>query len=208
MKMILPVTKSFRRGTLPVALAAACALLAVMFAPCPRRGCALTAEKRAFVMLKNREAQPATSDFDRAVSLDALLAAGDDASRWSESRAGAVEGYVVGVQAGGVESSNCFSLTRRDVHIHLARRADAPATETVVVEVTPRAAEAARARGLDWSLGALRRDLTGHLCRFEGWLLFDREHADESLNTAPGNPVDWRATAWELHPATRIEIVR
>lgn len=206
--MILTLTRSFRRRALAGALAFAGATLALTFAPCPPRGCALTAQKRAFVMLKNREAQPTASDFDRAVSLDALLAAGDDTSRWSESRAGAVEGYVVGVQVGGIESSNCFSLTRRDVHIHLARRADAPATETVVVEVTPRAAESARARGLDWSHGALKRDLTGRWCRVEGWLLFDREHADESLNTAPGNPVDWRATAWELHPVTKIEIVK
>jgi hypothetical protein len=198
-----------RRILLGVALLILLAvLLAPELAPCPRQGCALTPEKRAFVLLKNRETLPRESDFDRGVSLDALLAAGDDTSRWSESRAAAVEGYVVGVEVGGVESSNCFSLTRRDVHIHLARRADAPATGTVVVEVTPRSAAAARARGLDWSRGALRRDLTGHLCRFEGWLLFDREHADESLNTAPGNPVDWRATAWELHPVTRIEIVR
>jgi hypothetical protein len=183
-------------------------LLAPELAPCPRQGCALTAETRAFVGLKNREAPPAESDFDRRVSLDALLTAGDDTSRWSEERAGAVEGYVVEVSVGGIESSNCFSLTRRDVHVHLARRAGAPAVETIVVEVTPRAAAAARARGLDWSLRALRRDLTGRLCRFEGWLLFDREHADEALNTAPGNPVDWRATAWELHPVTKIEIVR
>jgi hypothetical protein len=206
--MILTMTRSFRRGALVGALASAGAALALTLAPCPKQGCALTAEKRAFVTLKNREAHPLEADFDRGVSLDALLAAGDDAARWSESRAGAVEGYVVGVQVGGVESSNCFSLTRRDVHIHLARRADAPATETVVVEVTPRAANAARSRGLDWSLRTLRRDLTGRLCRFEGWLLFDREHADESLNTAPGNPVDWRATAWELHPVTKIEVVR
>ena len=183
-------------------------LLAPELAPCPRRGCALTANKRAFVLLKNREAQPTEFDFDRRASLDALLAAGDDTSRWSQERAAAVEGYVVSVQTGGIESSNCFSLTRRDVHVHVARRADAPATETVVVEVTPRAAAVASARGLDWSLAALRRDLSGRLCRFEGWLLFDREHADESLNTAPGNPVNWRATAWELHPVTRIEIVR
>jgi hypothetical protein len=203
------VARGLRRWAPAGALAAAAvAALALSLAPCPPRGCALSAGKRAFVLLKNREAPPAESDFDRSASLDALLAAGDDKSRWSESRAASVEGYVVGVQAGGVESANCFSLTRRDVHIHLARRAGAHATETVVVEVTPRASEAARARGLDWSLPALRRDLAGRLCRFEGWLLFDREHADESLNTAPGNPVDWRATAWELHPVTKIEIIR
>ncbi|HEX8161967.1 MAG TPA: hypothetical protein VF538_08850 [Pyrinomonadaceae bacterium] len=208
MRTVLPVTRIFRRRAPALALALAGAALALTSAPCPRQGCALTEGRRAFLSLKNREAQPAEPDFDRGVSLDALLGAGDDAARWSESRAAAVEGYVVGVQGGSVESSNCFSPTRRDVHINLARRADAPATETVVVEVTPRAADAARSRGLDWSLRTLKRDLTGRRCRFEGWLLFDREHADESLNTAPGNPVDWRATAWELHPVTKIEVVR
>jgi hypothetical protein len=42
----------------------------------------------------------------------------------------------------------------------------------------------------------------------EGWLLFDREHAGESENTAPGRAANWRATAWELHPVTKIEIIR
>jgi hypothetical protein len=184
------------------------ASLVVAFAPCPPQGCALTHEKRALALLKNRTAQPTDTDFDRRLTLDALIATGDDEARWSESRAGAFEGYVIAVQGGSIEASNCFSLTRRDVHIHLAARPDAPQRESVVLEVTPRAADAARARGSDWSLAALKRELTGRRCRFEGWLVFDREHADESENTAPGNPVNWRATAWELHPVTRIEVVR
>lgn len=174
---------------------------------CPPKGCALAPSKRALDTLKNRTTVPTTDDFDRRVTLDALTAEGEDDARWSESRAGMIEGYVVAVKRGGFEAANCFSFTRRDVHIHVATRPDAPLMETVVVEVTPRFADAARARGEDWSLDALRRALIGHRCRFEGWLLFDREHADESENTAPANPVDWRATAWELHPVTRIEIV-
>jgi hypothetical protein len=192
-------------GALLVLLGAA---LVVTRAPCPPQGCAITPAKRALVLLKNRETQPTGADFDRRVTLDALIAPGDDRARWSESRAGVVEGYVVTVQDGAVEAANCFSLTRRDVHIHVAARADAPLRECVVLEVTPRTSDAARARGQDWSLDALKRELTGRRCRFEGWLLFDREHADESENTASGNPVNWRATAWELHPVTRIEIVR
>ncbi|MCA1817269.1 MAG: hypothetical protein LC746_12815 [Acidobacteria bacterium] len=198
-----------RRLAVALAISAPCAALA-LFAQaryCPPRGCAVTPSARALDALKNRTTTPDDADFDRRATLGALAAAGDDRARWSESRAAAFEGYVVSVERGGVESANCFSLTRRDVHIHVAARPDAPPTETVVVEVSPRFMDAARARGDDWSLAALRRALVGHRCRFEGWLLFDREHAGESENTAPGNPVDWRATAWELHPVSRIEIV-
>ncbi|MFL6229899.1 MAG: hypothetical protein ACJ741_14090 [Pyrinomonadaceae bacterium] len=184
------------------------AALVLTLAPCPQGGCAPTPAARALASRKNRTAIPLDADFDRSVTLDALLQPGDDSARWSESRAAAVEGYVSDVREGSVESANCFSFTRRDIHIHLARRPDAPTEETVVVEVTPRARDAARARGLDWSFGALRRELLGRRCRFEGWLLYDSGHADESENTAPGNPVDWRATAWELHPLTGIEVLK
>jgi hypothetical protein len=176
--------------------------------PCPPRGCALTAERRALALLKNRDTPPLATDFDSRITLDTLLSPGADLSRWSDARAGAIEGYVIDVQAGSIEAANCFSLTRRDVHVHVALKPDAPLRESVVLEVTPRSADAARARGEDWSLDALKRELTHRRCRFEGWLTFDREHAAESENTAPGNPVNWRATAWELHPVTRIEVLK
>lgn len=199
-----------RRLTITFIILALCAALILVAQTryCPPQGCALTPATRAFILLKNRTTTPTDADFDRRATLDALIAPGDDRARWSESRAGVVEGYVVAVERGSVEAANCFSFTRRDVHIHVAARPDAPLTETVVVEVTPRFADLARARGGDWSLDALRRTLVGHRCRFEGWLLFDQEHADESENTAHGNPADWRATAWELHPVTRIEIIK
>jgi hypothetical protein len=184
---------------------------AVLFLPrglCPPPGAALSPSGREFMRLKNRDAEPGPRDFDDAVTLGALLRPGADRARWSESRAGRVEGYVVEVVEGGVEAVNCYSYRERDTHVHVAPRADAPRAEWVVVEVTPRAREGARRRGLDWSAGALRRELVGRRCRFEGWLLFDREHADESENTAPGAHGNWRATAWELHPVTAIEVLR
>ena len=175
---------------------------------CPASGAALTPARRAFLRLKNRVGAPRPEDFDAGVSLEALLRPGEDRGRWSESRAGRVEGYVIEVVEGGMEAANCFSHRERDVHIHVAPRPDAPRKEWLVLEVTPRGRLWAAESGWDWSAAALREDLVGRRCRFEGWLLFDREHADESENTAPGAAGNWRATAWEIHPVTRIEVLK
>jgi hypothetical protein len=115
---------------------------------------------------------------------------------------------VVEVVWGGIEAADCYSYRERDVHLHIAPRPDAPRTEWVVAEVTPRARRLALERGGDWSAEELRRVLVGRHCRFEGWLLFDREHADESEHTAPGSHGNWRATAWELHPVTSMEVLK
>jgi hypothetical protein len=77
----------------------------------------------------------------------------------------------------------------------------------VVAEVTPRLREWAAGAGEDWSEESLRRRLTGRRCRVEGWLLYDTEHDGEAENTAPGRALNWRATAWEIHPVTRVEVL-
>lgn len=202
---------SSRRGKVIALSGVLAALVAALFflnTFCPTEGITLSAEKRAFVGRKNRAAVPGAQDFDARVTLDALLQPGDDDARWDESRAAAVEGYVVAVGRGGVEAANCFSLTRRDTHIYLASRPAAPPRQRVVAEVTPRMRAWAEGRGLDWSEAALSRELVGRWCRVEGWLLFDREHAREAENTAPGGAGNWRATAWEIHPVTGIKVVR
>lgn len=207
------MTRPGRRRAAGLTLLALAALAAgVLFVLphglCPPPGAALSPSGREFMRLKNRDAEPGPRDFDAGVTLEALLRRGEDRARWSETRAGRVEGYVVEVVEGGVEAANCYSYRERDTHVHIAPRAHAPRDEWVVVEVTPRARERARGRGQDWSAEALRRELVGRRGRFEGWLLFDREHADESENTAPGARGNWRATAWELHPVTAIEVLR
>ena len=173
----------------------------------PPQGCDPRPGVWAFNRLKNRAAPPASADFDRRITLAALVAPGDDRARWSETRAATIEGYVVAIVEANAEAANCFSLTRRDAHIEVALRADAPPRERVVVEVTPRLREWAKREGFDWSAPALRRDLVGHRCRFEGWLLFDDLHAGEAENTAPARAPNWRATAWELHPVTDIKVI-
>ncbi len=142
------------------------------------------------------------------MSLDALLEPGDDRDRWSEGRAARIEGYVVGVRRGGIEAANCYSLTSRDTHIYVAHSLNARPSERVVVEVTPSIREWARERGIDWSESALESNLIGRWCRIEGWLLFDREHAQESENLSPRSVQNWRATAWEIHPVTGITVLK
>ena len=137
-----------------------------------------------------------------------MLQPGDDRERWSQTRAARVEGYVVSLANGPMELTNCYLPCSRDIHIHVGLRPNAPAREQVVLEITPRRQEWARHQGWDWSEETLRGELLGHWCSFEGWLFYDSLHAGEAENTAPGQPGNWRATAWEIHPVTKFEIRR
>ena len=175
---------------------------------CPSAGIALTSNARRVHRLKNRTASPQAADFDSRVTLDALLQPGDDSNRWSSDRAARIEGEVIDVEYAGFEATNCYNPCRRDLHILIAKRKGVAKTEHVVLEVTPNLRDWATQQGLDWSEKTLQAQLIGHWCEFEGWLYFDVGHDEESENIAPNNPKNWRATAWELHPVTKITVVR
>jgi hypothetical protein len=199
-------------------IAALAVMLAIWFSyRCPASGLALSQGRRDFHRLKNRRFLPQPGDFDSSVSLQQLLQPGLDQSRWSTSRAARIDGYVVSVTSGPLELVNCFC--RRDAHINVALQPQAAAREIVVLEVTPTVRDSI-SRTInqeapdqspvltDWSTETLQKKLTGHWVRFEGWLFYDGQHESEAENTAPGREANWRATAWELHPITRIEIIK
>ena len=175
---------------------------------CPSAGLALTSRARNLHRLKNRIAFPQAADFDSRVTLAALLQRGDDTNRWSSDRAARIQGEVIDAAYARPEATNCFSPCRRDIHIVIANRRDAPKSEQVIVEVTPRFQDWANSQGIDWSAETLRQHLVGHWCEFEGWLYFDSGHDEESENIAPGKADNWRGTAWEIHPVTKITLVR
>ena len=175
---------------------------------CPSAGIAFTHRARLLHQLKNRTAIPKTFDFDSRVTLDALLKPGDDSQRWQIDHAARIQGEVIDVAYARAEATNCFSPCRRDIHILIATRKAAPKKEQVVLEVTPNLRDWAAKQGMDWSESALRTRLIGHWCEFAGWLYFDVGHAEESENSAPLNPNNWRATAWEVHPVTEITVIR
>jgi len=175
---------------------------------CPNSGIAFTRRARELHLLKNRTGLPQLTDFDSRITLDALLQPGNDTERWQTDRAVRIQGEVVDVAYARPEATNCFSPCRRDIHIVIARQKPAPKNEQVVLEVTPNLRDWAAQQGMDWSEGTLRTQLIGHWCEFAGWLYFDVGHVEESENTSPHNPNNWRATAWELHPVTEITVIR
>ncbi len=186
------------------------AAVAGLFDGCPPEGTAHSARIRRLNELKNRSAPPSDTDIDRSVTLAALLAPGDDHARWNESKAAEISGYVFRVKSGGKETTNCQAtdLPDEDTHIELVLSPmDSAANRRVIAEVTPRWRAAMQVQGVDWSTSALKAAIEGHWVKVRGWLFFDAEHQNQSENTAPGNTSNWRATAWEVHPVTSIEVV-
>jgi hypothetical protein len=198
------------RTLLPIVIAIALfiAVWLVLTRNCPSAGIALTSRARQLHRLKNRTALPQAADFDTRISLAELLKPGDDTNRWSTDRAARIQGEVIDVENAGPEATNCFNPWGRDVHILISTHKGAAKSEHVVVEVTPRLRDWAAKQGIDWSEKTLQAQLVGHWCEFEGWLYFDAGHAEESENISPGKPNNWRATAWEIHPITKITVLR
>jgi len=191
-----------------VLLAAVISLWLILALNCPSAGIALTIRARNLHRLKNRTSIPQATDFDSRITLEALLQRGDDRDRWSTDRAARIQGEVIDVAYAGAEATNCFNPCRRDIHILLTTRKGAAKSEHVVVEVTPNLFDWAAGQGIDWSEKTLQAQLVGQWCEFEGWLYFDAGHAEESENISPGQPDNWRATAWEIHPVTKITVIR
>ena len=185
-----------------IAIALLIIVWVVLALNCPSAGIALTTRARDLHRLKNRTSLPQATDFDSRVTLDALLQPGDDTNRWSTDHAARIEGEVIDVAYARPEATNCWNPCRRDIHIVVATRKGVAKSEHVVVEVTPNLQ-----RG-DWSEKTLQAQLVGHWCEFEGWMYFDAGHAEESENISPGEPDNWRATAWEIHPVTKITVIR
>ena len=180
---------------------------------CGMEGTAKSKSGKALNRLKNRFNIPKKSDIDPDVSLAAMLAPGDDHSRWDDDKAAKIVGFCIDVIKGGKgESCNCKATAPIDcdTHIELALHKTAPDIQRVIVEVTPRLRQQMKAKGTDWTSEKLRDidgGIRGEWVEITGWLMFDTIHADEAENTHPGGEHNWRATAWEIHPVTGIKIL-
>lgn len=176
-------------------------------ADCGTAGDAKNARAAALNEQKNRDS--GLGAIDPRATLAAILAPGKDLTRWSVNNSASVTGYVANVIPGGIESCNCHAraVADRDTHIYVvATKADAGhLSRSMIIEVTPRIRQEMSAIGQDWSTQALRA-LIGKIVTFRGALFFDDEHKQNSVNTNPSNKKDWRATAWEIHPAVAIKV--
>lgn len=136
-------------------------------------------------------------------------------------------GYLVLAYAGPPESTNCASMDFHDWHLELfdkpldhAPRIGDPTP--IICEITPRTQNAIfrdniRIQALAGFIRApdMTIEPTGHAARkirVTGYLLWDDEHngaADVGTTIrsfgANGYHNPWRSTAWEIHPAIKIE---
>ena len=62
------------------------------------------------------------------------------------------------------------------------------------------------ADGIDWSTDTIKATFNHKWVKVRGWLLFDVEHVGNASHTNPGGSKIWRATVWEIHPITSIEL--
>ena len=164
---------------------------------------------------KNRFQAPTVDDIDTDVSLAAMLAPGEDQNRFDPARAARIVGFVVDAKPGRKETCNCGATDPidRDTHIEIGLAPDAPKTQRVIVEVTPRLRKLMREKpeSVDWRTLTLQshgdKGIKGKWVEVTGWLFFDAEHTNAAENTSPGTTDNWRATCWEIHPITDITVL-
>ena len=151
---------------------------------------------------KNRYESPDDSDIDPAVAVHFPAAV-------EQEKAARIAGFVIDVKSGGSESCNCGAVNpdERDTHIELCLAANAPETQRVIVEVTPRLRILKKKAGIDWTTSALEQQIKGKWIEVTGWLLFDTAHIKQAENTNPGDKGNWRSTCWEIHPVTDMKIL-
>ena len=177
---------------------------------CPPEGNAQDQRKLESNKLKNRNQFPEEKIFDTNITLEKILQPGNDKLRWNNNIAVRITGYVYEVKHGGPESCNCKAKNNyfHDTHIEIILDPMNEAkSKRFIVEVTPRLRDIMRKQGINWSTKSLRDKFLGRWVQIEGWMFFDEEHADESENTNPGREKNWRATSWEIHPVTKMEVI-
>jgi hypothetical protein len=182
--------------------------------PCPEKGSSPNPTFIALDIQKNRATAPADDSIDPDVTLAAVLSPGNDIGRFDPTKGATLEGIVVRVKEGSIETCNCHARNPidQDTHIELALSADAPRTQHVVTEVTPRLRKQMKDAGVDWSTATLQGEhgadgIVGKWVRVTGWLFFDEPHEGISENTNPGGAHNVRATCWEIHPITALEVL-
>lgn len=174
---------------------------------CGVEGSAKRKNDKGFNRLKNRYNFPRQSDIDITFNWSKIQEASDDRRKFNARRAAILRGYVVSVSMSNPESCNCNSKEPdyRDTHLVLAPDKDSKddKSQHVIMEVTPRFRLLMQENGQDWSQKALKK-LRGKTIEVEGWLFYDYNHGDKSAQIRPDSDEITRATAWEIHPVTRI----
>ena len=175
---------------------------------CGLSGTATTQKDKDLDAHKNRYLFPTLQDIDNNITLTALLQPGNDLNRWDMEKAGEITGYVILVKDGGAETCNCKTPNKDDydTHIEIVSNPNNTNKDAVIIEITPRLRKIMLDQGIDWSTKGIKAMYLHKWVKVKGWMLSDYHHVQNAKNTRPKGTTIWRATIWEIHPVTSIEI--
>jgi len=164
---------------------------------------------------KNRYTIPTAADFDTSIKLSSFMEPGDDHERYDENKAVEIIGWVRDVKWGSNESCNCKRSGQnfQDVHIEIVPTKNTTSRKKVMVaEISPRLREMIFDElDIPMSNSKLRTKIKKQKVKIKGWLMFDWEHVTDAVNTDPDDVYyrdNIRATTWEIHPVTSLEIIQ
>jgi len=146
---------------------------------------------------KNRTDQPGDTDYVE-INWDDLKGLPKNRVNDFQGAPVAVVGFLshqVKVENSG-ESTNCHLHADSEVdwHIYLTQSPAQQISEAIIVETTPRTRPSHK-----WTTDMLKPLVDSQTqVRISGWLMYDSEHVG-AIGTQ-------RATVWEVHPITRIQV--
>jgi len=174
-------------------------------AQCPPQGTATSKRLQDLNVMKNRSVYPLNKAKD--LSIYNVMDTGDDSNRFTDSQYVSIQAWVIYFKSGGSESCNCQSKdpTQWDIHIGIAPDSAADKKDCMIIEVTP-ASKKKLGIFIDKNFG---NQIVHHYVRIWGFMFWDDEHKQNSTHTAkPGTRDIFRATGWEIHPVTDIQIIQ
>jgi hypothetical protein len=209
-------------AVIPPFLTPPCADVIASLDDCPLTGCGELGDA-ALNVSKNRTGDPSAV---KGMTLDEIRrlpqplhwnTGADRASIQGPGKEGSgvvVMGFLLKARAEGKESCNCGLSRRADTDVHLALVSKMPNAKTkeaiaesekdsVTAEITPRV----RGKNEKWLYRNVN-DLEGSYIRLTGYLMLDSKHFPQSqvLQGERLNRNLSRATNWEVHPITKIEV--
>lgn len=144
-------------------------------------------------ILKNRS-KPV--DKPTQMTVNAIIGQAKASGTLRRQQGVAVEGYLIAIRLADPDPANCNDPSLRNYWGWLATNKSDGRSQGIVVVITPRW----QAANPKWSLANLQRLAAyGVKFRLTGWLLLDNAHQQDVGKD--------RATAWAIHPVTKIEIL-
>ncbi len=166
---------------------------------CPVYGRAVSDIGKRVNVMKNRDIT--TGKIDASVTIDSILKGmPEDTARYKPEEYVTITGYVLGADDAGPESCNCFTRdsSKQNIVLYIGHSIFSGKDSVFVVEVTAKY----KAKHL------INADvLFGKKITVTGYMMYNFDMRKMALNACKKCRTTDRKTAWEICPATDVQIL-